>query len=130
MQQEGAQQAVEQVKKDLAPALNTIVENQMLEKYPDYNDLAPDRTLIQTKALSQEMPWTEVFQLAAQGANLPGALAAAEKAGYQKAMDDIASKKGASFPSGGAQPPDKGKPHDPNDPEYLRSTLHHLGNVR
>jgi len=127
---EAARQAKAEVRKELAPALETAFENQMVAKYPDYKDLGDDRTLIQTKALSKEMPWNEVFHLAAQGSNLPKVAEAAEKRGYEKGVKDTLAKTSASHPDGGAQPPDKGpKKHDEKDPNYMKAVLSQLHNL-
>lgn len=128
LNQQSTIDAVAQVKKELGPAMDTLFENQMLQKYPDYNDLKTDRSLIQTKALAEELPWTEVFHMAAQGANLASAVTEADKQAYDRGVKETLAKLGASLPDGGAQPPDKGekKPHDENDPEYLAAAIHHM----
>jgi hypothetical protein len=104
------QNEVAKVRAELNPQIEAQFENNMRQKYADFDNLAETRGMLQAKVQAKQLPYTELFHLASQAVHLPEVLAAAEAAGRDKYIKELQSKGKDAHAAGGEQPNNPGAP--------------------
>ncbi len=127
--QHSSEVAYNRLKSEFGPQLETMFHNQLKEQYPDFDDLAEDRTLLSAKLLSKDMTHLELLHLAAQGANMAAALEDAKTMGVEAYKKELAAKAQGQYPEGGEHPALDLSKHNENDPAYLKKVLTELGKI-
>lgn len=120
------------MKAELAPQIQTLFEEDMRKKYPDYEDMDDSRELLKTNLLSKRMTYNELLHLAAQGLNMADALTAAKESGKTELRAELEKKaKGALEPGGPSlEPGAETKPHDPTSKDYFNHVINRMKKVR
>lgn len=97
-----SKQASEQARNEIKPLVDTILEERLASRYPDYDDLADSRSTTQALRLAGKLSDQEYDHLAARGLNMADALKKAGELAVAEYVKTLQEKNEGHIPGGGA----------------------------
>jgi hypothetical protein len=105
------QSIMRDIKTEWSPAMETMLEETMARKHPDWDSFTDDRYGLKAQVVTGKMPERELFHLAARGANMPEIIAEAKKEAIAEYVQSLQKKNDGQIDleGGGGDSKPKGK---------------------
>ncbi len=105
------QSILRDIKTEWSPAMETMLEETMARKHPDWDSFTDDRYSLKAQVVTGKMPERELFHLAARGANMPEIIAEAKKEAKAEYIQSLQKKNDGQIDleGGGEDSKPKGK---------------------